>query len=74
MFLIREVTTNQQKRFTVCKEIEEYTKTVDQKKHNIEILPEFAAFMLEIIPKNPFHQFLNAREIYEHFSNIQKAL
>lgn len=40
----------------------------------MEILPEFAAFMLEIIPKYPFEKFLNFKEIQKHFDDTKVTL
>lgn len=47
--------------------------SMDQEKHKLMIMPEFAAFMIEVVPLKPFSYYLNPHEIYEHFNNIIQA-
>lgn len=54
MFLMRKVKVNGKERYTVSIELEEIMRSLSTSGKNLEVLPEFAAFMIEIIPKNPF--------------------
>lgn len=44
------------------------------KKLNFQIVEEFSSWMLEILPEEPFDDFLNIKAIQEHFSSAEKYL
>ena len=37
-------------------------------------MPEFAAFMIEVLPSIPFYQYLNTLEIWRHLNILKKSL
>lgn len=70
----RQVLVNGSKRYTVALSSEEQKKTMKTNDQEIEFHPEFAEFMLEITPHNPFFHFLNFEEVVKHLQIVKKVL
>ena len=59
------------KEYSVSLQKEEYIKNLPSKFHeNLDFMPEYAAWMVEIVPKKPFSLFLNAKEINNHLDMV----
>lgn len=59
VFLIKKISFEGKQRYTISIDKEKFIKNIGDKGREIEILPEFDAFMLEIIPKDPYEKFLS---------------
>lgn len=74
MFMLKEVTVDGTKRYTPFNDLDEFSERMKSSENDFEILPEFANFMIEVIPKSPFKEFLNPLEVLRHFSNFENAI
>lgn len=62
---IAKMTTERE--FSVCIDRDRFVESIPKDFNQfLEFMPEYSAWMLEIVPKRPFSHFLNAKEIKSH--------
>ena len=63
--------SKESKEYIVSLDIERYEKKLPKEAlSSIELIPEYSAWMMEIIPKNPFKEFLSSKEMLNHFEDV----
>lgn len=57
--------------FSVSLQVDKFLENIPQEyKEQLDFMPEYAAWMVEIVPKTPFKFFLNSDEIKNHLNLI----
>lgn len=64
-------TLEKHKEYSVSLGIKDFLKQVPESvKDQVEIMPEFAGWVMEIVPKSPFVDFLSKKEIMGHLKTV----
>ena len=59
------------KEYSVSLQIDEFLKDVPEAvSKDLEFMPEFAAWVMEIVPRAPFEHFLSSQEILKHLRTV----